>query len=66
MKAYGIDAMRNAGHKYAEDDVYTKGYFHGGKKHQISRRRKHQRIYKKIQRAYHKRLISSELQNYTG
>lgn len=66
MKAYGIDAMRNAGHKYAEDDVYTKEYFHGGKKHQSSRRRKHQRIYKKIQRAYHKRLISSELQNYTG
>ena len=25
MKAYGIDAMRNKGHKYAEDDVYTKG-----------------------------------------
>ena len=32
MKAYGIDAMRNAGHKYAEGDVYTKGWFHGCKK----------------------------------
>lgn len=57
MKAYGLDAMRSKGCKYAEDDVCTKGWFHGTGKHQ--------RIYKKIQRAHNKRELRTESRIYT-
>lgn len=52
MKAYGMNAMMAKGHKCAADDVSTKGWFHGTKKHQSRRRKLHQRIYKKKQRAF--------------
>ena len=64
MKAYGIDAMRSKGHRYAEEDVCTKGWYHGTKKHQSRSRSKHQRIYKKIQRAYDKSEITKEALSY--
>lgn len=65
MKAYGLDAMRSKGCKYAEDDVCTKGWFHGTGKHQSKRRRNHQRIYKKIQRAHNKQELRTESRIYT-
>lgn len=60
MKAYGMDAMMAKGHKYAVDDVSTKGWFHGTKKHQSRRRRTHQRIFKKKQRAYDRAQLQKE------
>lgn len=57
MRPYGIDALRQKGHKYGEDDMCTRGYFLSARGNRSKRRNTHKRTYKKLERAVVRRNI---------
>jgi hypothetical protein len=63
MRPYGIDSARQKGHKHAEYDISTRGYFLSARGKRSKRRNEHKRIYKKLERVNVNRNIVKEVSN---